>query len=206
MCSGIHYGIFSYQELPPSSSGLVSDDDPPVLIGERYCSGVPFMTLHLTYDIWYMLFDLWLVERFELHTWIVQMKGDLATLWKVTLLHFLFFGNSWLDVKHARQVAVGGSFRAKPRKTPWGIQHLKSPSGSNQKRIPVGPAIWRAGHEVMKESNFLLTSAWDASWKLPEVAWIMSNCSCSCVTYPDFGNSWSWPEVFRLCMPKSKVL
>ena len=149
MCSGIHYGIFSYQELPPSSSGLVSDDDPPVLIGERYCSGVPFMTLHLTYDIWYMLFDLWLVERF----WVTYMNSPnerwhLVTLWKVTLLHFLFFGNSWLDVKHARQVAVGGSFRAKPRKTPWGIPTSQVAKRKQPKKE--SPWVRRFGELVMK--------------------------------------------------------
>ena len=54
------------------------------------------------------------------------------------------------------------------------------------KESPVGPVNWRAGHEVneiMKGSNFLLTSAWDASWKLLELQ--LQLCHVS----RDFGNS-----------------
>ena len=204
MCSGIHYGIFSYQELPQSSSGLVWMMTPPVLIGERYC-----LACHSWPSTELMIHVVWLVVGWTF--WVTYMNSP---KWKVTSLHFgrwPCYTSSFLEIRGLTSSTavvccwwvVSGQAQKDTMKDPTSQaakrkQPKKNPRGSR-----------RFGELVMKSWRDLTSTNFctDASWKLLEVAWKFQQLQLQLCHIPRLWQLLKLTvEVFRLCMPKSKVL
>ena len=179
------------------------DDDPPVLIGERYC-----LACHSWPSTELMIHVVWLVVGWTF--WVTYMnspnerwprytlEGDLVTLplfWKSVAWH-----------QARRSLLLVGRFGPSPER-----HHEGSNISSRQEEATKKESPWvrRFGELVMKSWRDLTSTNFctDASWKLLEVGWKFQQLQLQLCHIPRLWQLLKLTvEVFRLCMPKSKVL